>query len=240
MPEVLQLKFSLKTHYSQSCSNDHSHDSFCTFRHNVFPVSTYDVLDEHLFGDSREFDIIQVIKHKLTMRNFIPASKCTVLMQTDSSNVMEVSDCAIMSDPMTCGAGVQQATKVINQPDLFFVGYISNSTIGYTLNLDKENNSILINSCMYKLSGIVYLKSHHYWCEVYSTQKGYKKGRYVYNGLWNSGRASFVGPKPLFLEKDSLHLFMFERVATQSTFTSGVTFNRPNCSNDNLVVNGNA
>ena len=81
MPEVLQLKFSLKTHYSQSCSNDHSHDSFCTFRHNVFRVSTYDVLDEHLFEDSREFDIIQVIKHKLTMRNFIPASKCTVLMQ---------------------------------------------------------------------------------------------------------------------------------------------------------------
>ena len=149
---------------------------------------------------------------------------------------MEVSDCAIMSDPMTCGAGVQQATKLINQPDLFFVGYISNSTIGYTLNLDKENNSILINSCMYKLSGIVYLKSHHYWCEVYSTQKGYKKGSYVYNGLWNSGRASFVGPKPLFLEKDSLHLFMFERVATQSTFTSGVTFNRPNCSSGNLVV----
>ena len=89
---------------------------------------------------------------------------------------------------------------------------------------------------MCKLSGIVYLKSHHYWCEVYSTQKGYKKGRYVYNGLWNSGRASFVGPKPLFLEKDSLYLLMFERVATQSTFTSGVTFNRPNCSNDNLVV----
>ena len=81
MPEVLQLKNSLKTHYSQSCSNDHSHDSFRTFRHNVFPVSTYDVLDEHLFEDFTEFDIIQVIKHKLTMRNFIPASKCTVLMQ---------------------------------------------------------------------------------------------------------------------------------------------------------------
>ena len=141
---------------------------------------------------------------------------------------MEVSDCAIMSDPMTCGAGLQQATKVINQPDLFFVGYISNSTIGYTPNLDKENNSILIHSCMYKLSGIVYLKSHHCWCEVYSTQKGFKKGRYLYDGLWNSGRASFVGPKQLFLAKDSLYLLTFERVATQSTFTSEVTFNRPN------------
>ena len=33
---------------------------------------------------------------------------------------MEVSDCAIMSDPMTCGAGVQQATKLKKKPDLFF------------------------------------------------------------------------------------------------------------------------
>lgn len=41
-------------------------------------------------------------------------------------------DCAIISDPMTCGAGVQQATKVINQPDLFLLGTHSNSTIGYT------------------------------------------------------------------------------------------------------------
>ena len=90
MPEVLQLKNSLKTHYSQSCNNDHSHDSFRTFRHHVFPVRTYDVLEEHLFGDSTEFDIIQVIKHKLTMRNFIPASKCTVLMQTMQMMMMQM------------------------------------------------------------------------------------------------------------------------------------------------------
>ena len=75
MPEVLQLKFSLKTHYSQSCSNDHSHDSFRTFRHNVFPVSTYDVLDEHLFGDSREFDIIQVIKTQTHNEKFYSSVK---------------------------------------------------------------------------------------------------------------------------------------------------------------------
>ena len=74
MPEDLRQKFSPKTNYSQSCSYDPNHDSFCTFRHNVFPVSADDVLDEHLLQDSNEFDVIQVIKHKLTLRNFIPTS----------------------------------------------------------------------------------------------------------------------------------------------------------------------
>ena len=155
MPEDLQQKFSLKTNYSQSCSYDPNHDSFCTFRHNVFPVSADDVLDEHLLQDSNEVDVIQVIKHKLTLRNFIPTSKCSVLIQNNQSNAID-SDCAIISDPKTCGAMLQQSTTVLNQPDIFFVGYTGNSSKGYTPNLDKEN-TIDINGCMYKLTSIVYL-----------------------------------------------------------------------------------
>ena len=235
MPEDLQQKFSLKTNYSQSCSYDPNHDSLRTFRHNVFPVSADDVLDEHLLQDSDEFDVIQVIKHKLTLRNFMPTSKCSVLIQNDQSNAID-SDCAIISDPKTCGAMLQQSTTVLNQPDIFFVGYTGNSSKGYTPNLDKEN-TIDINGCMYKLTGIVYLKSHHYWCEVYSSQKKYKNGWFVYNGLWNNGKATFVGSKPLFLEKESLYLLMFEKVATQHTnCTNGVTFQQLNTLNDNQVI----
>ena len=102
MPEDLQQKFSLKTNYSQSCSYDPNHDSFRTFRLIMFPVSADDVLDEHLLPDSNEFDVIQVIKHKLTLTNFIPTSKCSVLIQNDPSNAID-SDCAIISDPKTCG-----------------------------------------------------------------------------------------------------------------------------------------
>ena len=134
MPEDLQQKFSLKTNYSQSCSYDPNHDSFRTFRHNMFPVSADDVLDEHLLQDSNEFGVIQVIKHKLTLRNFIPT--CSVLIQNDPSNNVIDSDCAIISDPKTCG-----------QCYIFFVGYTGNSSKGYTPNLDKENTitSVCIN-----------------------------------------------------------------------------------------------
>ena len=140
MPDDIAQKFSLKTNFSQSCSSDQSHNSSRTYRHNVFPVSTVDVLDKHLLQDSKEFDVIQVIKHKLTLKNFIPTSKCSVLIQNALSNVTD-SDCAIISDPKTCGAVVQQATTVLNQPDIFFVGYTGNSTIGYTPSLDKENHN---------------------------------------------------------------------------------------------------
>lgn len=71
-----------------------------------------------------------------------------------------------------------------------------------------------INDCTYRISGIIYPKSHHYWCEVYSTQKNFICGWHVYNSLWNNGKATFVGPRPLFLEKESLYLLMFEKIMT--------------------------
>ena len=74
---------------------------------------------------------------------------------------------------------------------------------------------------------------------MYSSQKIYINGWFVYNGLWNNGKATFVGPKPLFLEKESLCHLMFEKVATQHTnCTNGVTFQRLKTLNDNQVIKG--
>ena len=105
---------------------------------------------------------------------------------------------------------LQQSTTVINTPDIFFVGYTHNPTKKRIPSLDKEC-VIEINNCTYRISGIVYFKSHHYWCEVYSTQKQCKSGWFVYNGLWNNRKATFVGQRPLFMEKKSLYLMMFEK-----------------------------
>ena len=141
-------------------------------------------------------------------------------MVNDNSNHATVdSDCSVISNPLTCDGMLQQSTTVIiNTPDVFFVGYTHNPTKGFTPSLDKENNSSCIteiNDCKYRISGIIYLKSHHYWCKIYSTQKlNFKRGGYVYNGLWNNGKATFIGPRPLFLEKESLYLLMFEKIMT--------------------------
>ena len=177
----------------------------------------FQVLETHLLK-SNDFDVIQVIQHKLTLNNFTPASKCSVLTKIDASDICTTdSDCTVIHNPNTCGATLLCSTSVTNTPDIFFVGYTHNSSKGYTPNLDKENTNIHVevNNCTYRLSGIVYLKSHHYWCEVYSTQKHFKKGWFAHNGLWNNGKATFVGLKPFILEKESLYLLMFEQIKTK-------------------------
>ncbi|KAJ7371880.1 hypothetical protein OS493_022601 [Desmophyllum pertusum] len=242
MPDEIKDRFSIKTTYSQACSANSGHNSCRNFTHSVLPISTGDVLDKHLFLNSQEFDVIQVIKHKLTLYNFVGSSKCSVQVNDNSSYTTADSDCSIIPNPTTCGAMLQQSTTVINTPDIFFVGYTHNPTKGCTPSLDKENNFsciMEINNCTYRISGIVYLKSHHYWCEVYSTQKKVKSGWFVYNGLWNNGKATFVGPRPLFLEKESLYLLMFEKIMTNhSTNKPGVstTFYKPIHANNNDII----
>ena len=216
MPGELRDTFSIKTNYSYTCGIDKSHNSCRSYTHSVFPISSDDVLETHLFLKSNDFDVIQVIQHKLTLNNFTPASKCSVLTKIDASDICTTdSDCTVIHNPNTCGATLLCSTSVTNTPDIFFVGYTHNSSKGYTPNLDKENTNIEVNNCTYRLSGIVYLKSHHYWCEVYSTQKHFKKGWFAHNGLWNNGKATFVGLKPLILEKESLYLLMFEQIKTK-------------------------
>ena len=128
----------------------------------------------------------------------------------------------------------QTLLSQLNHPDIFFIVYTGKGTLRKgTLQTQKEN-TIDINGCTYRLSGIVYLKPHHYQCEAYSTQKNYKNGWFVYNGLWNNGKATSVGSKPLLLEKETLYLLMFKKVVTQHTnCTSGIAFQQLNTSNDN-------
>ena len=121
MPNEIRERFSIKTTYSQLCNANSGHNSCRSFTHSVFPISSDDVLDKHLFLNSQEFDVIHVIKHKLTLDKFIGFSKCSVLMGDNSiSTNNRNSDCAIISKPNTCGAILQQSTAVINTPDVFF------------------------------------------------------------------------------------------------------------------------
>ena len=243
MPDEIRDKFSIKTTYSYVCSVNSDHNSCRNFTHSVLPISTDDVLDKHLFSNSHDFDVIHVIKHKLTLDNFVGSSKCSVMVNDNSNHATVDSDCSVISNPLTCDGMLQQSTTVIiNTPDVFFVGYTHNPTKGFTPSLDKENNSSCIteiNDCKYRISGIIYLKSHHYWCEIYSTQNNFKRGWYVYNGLWNNGKATFIGPRPLFLEKESLYLLMFEKIMTNRPTKNpsfSTTIYKPIHANNNDII----
>lgn len=99
-----------------------------------------------------------------------------------------------------------------NSPEIFFVGY-SVGLKNYTPSIEcNPSHTLILQNSTYRLSGIVYLKSHHFWCEIFSTQQDYKNGWFLFNGMWNNGKTTFVGHKPLFVEKESLHLLMFEKL----------------------------
>ena len=170
MPNHLKERFALKTKYAQACANvNGSHSSCRNYTHSVFPISTDDVLDNHFLLNSQEFDIIQVIRHKLTLNNFVGLSKCSVLMDNDSVMAISAnSDCAIIPQPNTCNAPLQQSTTVVNSPDIFFVGYTHNPSKKHIPSLPVDSKcNMEVNHCTYRISGIVYLKFHHYFCEVY-------------------------------------------------------------------------
>ena len=151
MPGELRDPFSIKTNYSYTCGNDKSHNSCRSFTHSVFPISTDDVLETHLFLNSNDFDVIQVIKHKLTLNDFTTASKCSVLTKIDGNDICTSdSECTVNYNPNTCGATLLGSTSVTNTPDIFFVGYTHNSSKGYTPNLGKGNTTIEVNNCTYR------------------------------------------------------------------------------------------
>ena len=153
---------------SQSCCRNYTHS--------VFRISADDVLDHHFLMNLQEFEIIQVKQHKLTLINFVRLSKYSVLIDNDSVLAISAnSDCAIIPQPNTCNAPIQQSTTVLNSPDIFFVGYTHNPSKKHIPSLPVDSKcNMEVNHGTYRISGIVYLKSHHYFVEVYSTQRNCK------------------------------------------------------------------
>ena len=125
-------------------------------------------------------------------------------------------------------------------PDLFFVGYTHNPSKNHNPSLPVDSKcNMEVNHCTYRISGIVYVKSRHYFCEVYSTRRNCKSGWYVYKGLWNNGKGTFVGSRPLFLEKESLYLLMIEKIKSNNHANNdgvSTTFYRPiHCNNNEIM-----
>ena len=152
------------------------HNSVRSTIHYVFPVCA-DANSAHFFPNGYDFDIIKVIELKLTTTTVPGTLKCSCILQDNNSASDSDSDCILLEEPKKCQAPVIKFSKVTNATKIFFVSYIVNPG---TKKFPKITEStITINECRYRLSGIVYLNSSHFWCEVYSCQRNYKKGWYT-------------------------------------------------------------
>ena len=79
------------------------------------------------------------------------------------------------------------------------------------LNLDKQK---------YDLAAIIYHHNFHFWCEVFVHDKRYKEGWYLYNDMWNNGKAEFVGKYPQVKTPSHMYILLFEKSQVDITSSS--------------------
>ena len=162
-----------------------------TKHHVIFPLTDDDVLREHASTDHK-YKMNLVIEHLLTRTNQLTTSgRCgNVICDRDSPDQSpSISEITTVTKTVQFCHGVNRVTsEVIGNPNFFFV--TRNTSSAYIPLLDDH---VHITNAEYQLTGIVYFNGIHYWCEVLSTQIGYKNGWYFYDGMIKGGRAEYVG-----------------------------------------------
>ena len=84
--------------------------------------------------------------------------------------------------------------------------------------LSRKLNLNLVRQ-KYDLAAIIYHHNFHFWCEVFVHDKRYKEGWYLYNDMWNNGKAEFVGKQPQVKTPSHMYILLFEK--SQVSITSG-------------------
>ena len=113
-------------------------------------------------------------------------------------------------DGSVCGGQLLHSSSVVNDPFLL------------SFELDKDENRP-IQPCLsnklhlrlgkhkYDLAAIIYHHNFHFWCEVFVAEKKYKEGWYLYNDMWNSGKAEYIGKRPQVKTPSHMYILLFER-----------------------------
>ena len=60
-------------------------------------------------------------------------------------------------------------------------------------------------------TGFIYHHNYHFWCEVVVPDKRYRDGWYLYNDMWNNGKAEFVWEHPQVDALTHMYILLFEK-----------------------------
>ena len=186
--EPFTLNFRLTENMTTVCTLlPQKHTQRRTKHHVIYPISDDDILSEHVSSDQK-YKIISVLEHLLTRSDqLLPSSWCgNVNYELQSDPRLNITE--ITPETATfCKGKKKVLSHVSRSPKSFFVMRNVSSTY-----IDHIN----VANTIYRLAGIVYFNGVHYWCEVLSTQLGYKNGWFFYDGMIRGGRAEYVGGTP--------------------------------------------
>ena len=121
-------------------------------------------------------------------------------------------------DSSVCGGKLVQSSSLINNPFLIAIELDKDEGRPVQPGLSRKLNLNLVRQ-KYDLAAIIYHHNFHFWCEVFVHGKRCKEGWYLYNDMWNNGKAEFVGKQPQVKTPSHMYILLFEK--SQVNITSG-------------------
>lgn len=188
-----------------------------TKHHVIFPLTDGDTLQQHTSTDHR-YKINLVVESLLTRTNhLLPSSYCaSVISETDIQEPnLSLSEITPKTTEFCSGKNIV-TSQVTSTPKFFFV--MRNVSSTYTPILEGLIDIGNINN---KLMGIVYFNWMHFWCEVYSTQIGYRQGWYFYDGMIKGVKAEYIGETLSCKQPQNVHILLYEQCVTDAHVYGG-------------------
>jgi len=211
--ELFTLNFRITEKIATVCTlQPQKHTRRRTKHHVIFPLTDDDLLREHVSADHK-YKINVVVEHLLTRTDqLLTSSWCgNVIFENNPEKPSPTISEITHEKAHFCNGKNIITSQVQGNPKFFFV--MRTVTSAYIPNLNGHIN--LANST-YKLTGIVYFNGMHYWCEVLSTQLGYKKGWFFYDGMVKGGKAEYVGETPQCKQSQCVHILLYEQCSTNT------------------------
>ena len=148
------------------------------------------------------YDPVQVAEKVLVQQDILCSQRGICLRSNDDGSV--------------CGGQLSHSSSVVNNPFLL------------VFELDKDENRpiqpglssklhLRVKKDKYDLAAIIYHHNFHFWCEVFVSEKRYREGWFLYNDMWNNGKAEYVGKHPQVKTASYMYMLVFERSQVNMT-----------------------
>lgn len=111
------------------------------------------------------------------------------------------------------GGKLLQTSSVVNEPFLIAIELDKGKTRPVQPGLSSKLH-LNLGKHKYDLSAIICHHNHHFWCEVFVSDKRYKEGLYLYHDMWNKGRAEYIGKHPQVKTPSHMYILLFEKSQT--------------------------
>ena len=187
--ESLDIKCN-KCHQGRSSMNTYS----TYFLHNT-NIKVTDIVES-------AYDPIRVAEKLIEQEDNLCSDRSICLRVDDNGSV--------------CAGNLIQSSTMVNTPFLMAIELDKDESRPVQPRL-RSKLQLDLGKRKYDLAAVIYHHNYHFWCEAFVSDKRYKEGWYLYNDMWNSGKAEHVGKQPQIKNPTYISTLLFERSHINTT-----------------------